>query len=258
MYGRDALLTGWITPFTGHLPYECLSCGWRGWWAPPNGHPTVVSAVASFVSRVAPSVVPRLAALEARVNRVRLPVNGAALRGAALLGLLAGIIAALLALSAAATPALDTVADDVALPPPVEAAPAALPSAPQPTPEAVPVALPSPTPELPTLAAAPSAPTTGVAASAVNRTAPRRQAAAAARIAGYRGGLQVKSDPDGARVSVDGEAVGITPLQLDNLPVGSRVVRVEAEGYQTWTTAARVVANQRARVSAVLQRSSQR
>jgi hypothetical protein len=75
------------------------------------------------------------------------------------------------------------------------------------------------------------------------------------KLAGYRGGLEIDSDPDGARVFVDGEAVGFTPLELKNLPVGSRVVRVEADGYEAWTTAARVVANRRARVSAVLQRS---
>jgi hypothetical protein len=75
------------------------------------------------------------------------------------------------------------------------------------------------------------------------------------KIAGYRGGLEIDSDPDGARVFVDGEEVGVTPIQLKDLPVGSRVVRVEADGYATWTTAARVVANRRARVSAVLQRS---
>ena len=256
MYGRDAFLTGWITPFTGHLPYECLSCGWRGWWAPPDGNPTVVSVVASFVARVAPSMVPRLVALEARLTRVRLPVHGAALKGAALLGLLAGIIAALIALTAATTLESDTVSD-IALPPPIEAAPTALPSAPQAIAAAVPVALTSPAPEAAALEAAPSVPAPRSESSGA-RTAPRPQAAAGARTAGYRGGLQVNSDPDGARVFVDGEEVGVTPLQLKGLPVGSRVVRVEAEGYQTWTTAARVVANQRARVSAVLQRSSQR
>ena len=78
------------------------------------------------------------------------------------------------------------------------------------------------------------------------------------KVAGYRGGLEIDSDPEGARVFVDGEAVGFTPLELKDLPVGSRVVRVEAEGYETWTTAARVVANKRARVSAVLQRASER
>jgi hypothetical protein len=257
MYGRDAFFAGWITPFTGHVPFECLSCGWRGWCVPPDGDPTVVSAVASFVSLRAPSMVQRLVALKSRLTRLRLPVNSAALKGAALLGVLAGIIAALIALSAAATLS-QTVADDVPPPPRIESAPTASPSAPQPTPEAVSVALPSPTPEPPALAAAPTASANGITESAPAPTAPRPQTTAPARIAGYRGGLQVDSEPDGARVFIDGEEVGVTPLEMKSLAVGSRVVRVEAEGYQTWSAAARVVANQRARVSAVLQRSSQR
>ena len=110
----------------------------------------------------------------------------------------------------------------------------------------------------PAAPAAPATSTTVVTASAVARNEPKQQALSRERIAGYRGGLEIDSDPDGARVFVDGEEVGVTPLQLKGLPVGSRVVRVEAECYATWTTAARVVANQRARVSAVLQRSSQR
>jgi hypothetical protein len=256
MYGRDALLAGWITPFTGHLPFKCLSCGWRGWWLPPGANPTVVSTVASFVSRVAPSIVQRLVALAARFTRLRRPINGAALKGAALLGVLAAVVAVLIALNAAATS--HTVADDVALPPPVESPPTTLPPAPQPTPEAVAVALTSPTPEPPALAAGPSASTIGIRTGAPAQTAPRPRPTAPAGIEGYRGGLQVDSDPDGARVFIDGEEVGVTPLHLKSLAVGSRVVRVEAVGYQTWTTAARVVANQRARVSAVLQRSSQR
>ena len=255
MYGRDAFLAGWITPFTGHAPYECLSCGWRGWWAPTDGEPTVVSAVASFASRVAPSLAPRLAAFEARMTRFRLPVSGAALKGAVLLGVLAGIIAALIALNAA-TPS-DTLANDIALPQAIEP-PTALPPGPPPAAVAVEVAVTSPTPESPVLAAAPGPATTPIAASASAPTSTKRRTAVPPRIAGYRGGLQVDSDPDGARVFVDGEEVGVTPLHLKSLAVGSRVVRVEAEGYQTWTTAARVVANQRARISAVLQRSLQR
>jgi hypothetical protein len=106
MYGRDAFFTGWIRPFTGHVPFECLSCGWRGWWAPADGNPTVISAIASFVSRVAPSMVQRLVALEARATRLGLPVNRAALKGAALLALLAGLIAAMIALNASSTSGL--------------------------------------------------------------------------------------------------------------------------------------------------------
>jgi hypothetical protein len=122
-------------------------------------------------------------------------------------------------------------------------------------PQPTPVALTRPTGGDATRASASPAPTTGSARRVIARSELRPQVAPAVKITGYRGGLQIDSDPDGARVFVDGEQVGVTPIQLNDLPVGSRVVRVEAEGYETWTTAARVVANRRARVSAVLQRS---
>ena len=54
---------------------------------------------------------------------------------------------------------------------------------------------------------------------------------------------------------VNGAAVGSTPLVLDNLPVGSRAVRIEADGYQRWSASTRVVANQQTRLSAILARA---
>jgi hypothetical protein len=44
------------------------------------------------------------------------------------------------------------------------------------------------------------------------------------------------------------------PVVLSGLPVGSRVVRLEADGYQTWSAAIRVIANQQTRVTATLYR----
>ncbi|NOT25457.1 MAG: PEGA domain-containing protein [Acidobacteria bacterium] len=42
------------------------------------------------------------------------------------------------------------------------------------------------------------------------------------------------------------------------MPVGSRVIRVEAEGYQTWSSAVRVIANQQTPVTATLYREPSR
>jgi hypothetical protein len=81
-----------------------------------------------------------------------------------------------------------------------------------------------------------------------------RKAAAAPR-ASYRGSLAFQSAPQGARVFVNGTFVGSTPLILQNLPVGSRAVRIEADGYQRWSASTRVVANQETRVSATLGRT---
>lgn len=77
------------------------------------------------------------------------------------------------------------------------------------------------------------------------RNAPSTQRAASPKLAGYRGSLAVNSAPTGARVLVNGVPVGKTPLLLQDLPVGSRVVRLELDGYERWSSAVRVVANER-------------
>lgn len=70
--------------------------------------------------------------------------------------------------------------------------------------------------------------------------------------ASYRGSLAFRSAPQGARVFVNGALVGSTPLVLENLPVGSRAVRIEADGYQRWSAATQVVADRQTRISATL------
>ena len=72
----------------------------------------------------------------------------------------------------------------------------------------------------------------------------------------YRGSLALRSAPQGARVFVNGALVGSTPLVLENLPVGSRAVRIEADGYERWSTSTQVVANQQTHVSATLARAA--
>ena len=70
----------------------------------------------------------------------------------------------------------------------------------------------------------------------------------------FRGALAVNSRPTGARVSINGQSLGVTPLMVKSLPAGSRVVRVTAQGYHPWASAVRVVANQRNSVIVTLQR----
>lgn len=72
----------------------------------------------------------------------------------------------------------------------------------------------------------------------------------------YHGSLVIRSEPRGALVSVDGQVVGATPLLLKGIRAGSRVVRIESEGYERWSSGARVVANQETAVLATLQRGS--
>jgi hypothetical protein len=44
-----------------------------------------------------------------------------------------------------------------------------------------------------------------------------------------KGSLEVLSEPDGASVTVDGEPRGVTPLTIDDLPVGSHTVVLESD-----------------------------
>jgi hypothetical protein len=66
-------------------------------------------------------------------------------------------------------------------------------------------------------------------------------------------GLQIDSRPSGARVFVDGTAVGVTPVVLPTVSVGTHAIRIEMAGYQPWSTSVAVSSGQRTRVSASLE-----
>jgi PEGA domain-containing protein len=68
----------------------------------------------------------------------------------------------------------------------------------------------------------------------------------------FYGSLTIESGPVSARVFINGEAVGVTPLALTEVPVGSRAVRLEADDHNSWSSTVRVVAGQETRVSATL------
>jgi len=76
-------------------------------------------------------------------------------------------------------------------------------------------------------------------------------------VAGTRfyGSLAIDSIPVGARVFINSEPVGVTPLVLAEIPVGSRAVRLEADDHAPWSSTIRVVAGQQAHLSATLSRS---
>jgi PEGA domain len=63
----------------------------------------------------------------------------------------------------------------------------------------------------------------------------------------------VDSRPRGARVLVDGKPVGVTPLRLPDVSIGSHVVRLELAGHRTWTSSTRVAAGQESRVTGSLE-----
>jgi hypothetical protein len=68
----------------------------------------------------------------------------------------------------------------------------------------------------------------------------------------YTGSMYIDSRPRGARVLVNGKAVGTTPMRLSDLPVGSHVVRLELENHRVWSTSATVQAGQESRVTGSL------
>ena len=59
---------------------------------------------------------------------------------------------------------------------------------------------------------------------------PRDEASAAVPIATAVGGLQVSTDPAGAKILIDGEARGVTPLTVSDLKAGDHEVVVEGTG----------------------------
>jgi len=71
-------------------------------------------------------------------------------------------------------------------------------------------------------------------------------------VVAHLGTLRVGSQPAGARVFVNNEYVGETPLVVGPVPAGSRAVRVQLDGYEPWSRGVRVVANKSTMVAAQL------
>ena len=79
--------------------------------------------------------------------------------------------------------------------------------------------------------------------------APARGATEAMRA----GSLQVLSRPAGATVSVDDVVVGVTPLDVGDVTLGTRQVRIELPGYRPWVTEVDVSGSEQVRVGASLE-----
>ena len=68
----------------------------------------------------------------------------------------------------------------------------------------------------------------------------------------FVGSLRIDSAPQGARVFIDRQPAGVTPLAVRDLRAGSHVVRVEADGHIAWSAAIRVIADRQTRVHTTL------
>lgn len=70
----------------------------------------------------------------------------------------------------------------------------------------------------------------------------------------FTGAIYVDSRPQGARVFVDGKAVGTTPLTLPDVPIGSHVVRLELPDHRPWTASRQVTSGRTERITGSLER----
>ncbi|MFA7204490.1 MAG: PEGA domain-containing protein, partial [Candidatus Caldatribacteriota bacterium] len=63
------------------------------------------------------------------------------------------------------------------------------------------------------------------------------------------GSISVNSNPQGAKVYLDNNYTGDTPLNIRNVPVGRHNIRVELSGFEDWVTNITVSASQVERIS---------
>lgn len=284
VYPRQHALGGAIKSFAGWYPYKCQSCGWRGWCRSftarddtPTGN-SPESAPGSVVPRLADVQLMAADVFRSLEQRVapgvrRLAARRPLTRLSLAMWLIALVAVGLLVVGvqfsaqkptsessafAPAAPSSPSIQQPVESPSPsVERASLSEPPAVMPAADVAPVEArasavamkPSVAPDL----------TSARPVAAVRPTAQRAAVAApaAAHSPKYRGSLAITSEPSGALVVVDGQAIGSTPVVVRDVRAGSRVVRIESSGYEPWSTAARVVADKETRVNATLQRGSQ-
>ena len=78
--------------------------------------------------------------------------------------------------------------------------------------------------------------------------------AASATLEGEKVPLTVESRPAGASVFVDGTLIGKTPLTVGEVAAGDHAVSLDLDGYRRWSSSVRIVAGERNRVTASLER----
>jgi serine/threonine-protein kinase len=89
---------------------------------------------------------------------------------------------------------------------------------------------------------------------AADRDAERRTSLASATAGRFVGSLSVDSRPEGARVFLDGRLIGTTPVDTPSVGAGEHAIRIERDGYRRWSSSIRVVASEKTRVTASLER----
>ena len=69
----------------------------------------------------------------------------------------------------------------------------------------------------------------------------------------FSGSIYVDSRPRGATVFINGKPMGVTPLRVPEMRIGSHVVRLELADHRTWSSTARVTAGAEVRVTGSLE-----
>ncbi|MBF0226302.1 MAG: PEGA domain-containing protein [Desulfobacterales bacterium] len=69
------------------------------------------------------------------------------------------------------------------------------------------------------------------------------------------GYLEIKSDPEGAEVHIDGKKTGITPSTLYNIPKGLRKIILKKANYESWAKSVNIIPLKTAKIEAVLEKS---
>ena len=112
----------------------------------------------------------------------------------------------------------------------------------------------------------PTSPSTQPTTRGASAPAPRRRAAARttedatappAAPVRFVGDLSITSTPQGARVVVNGRAVGVTPLILREQRAGSVAVQIASEGFERWSASVQIPAGQVTNIVATLRASRQ-
>ena len=110
----------------------------------------------------------------------------------------------------------------------------------------------------------PTSPSTQPTTRGASAPAPRRRAAAPttenatappAAPVRFVGDLSITSTPQGARVVVNGRAVGVTPLILREQRAGSVAVQIASEGFERWSASVQIPAGQVTNIVATLRAS---
>jgi hypothetical protein len=95
---------------------------------------------------------------------------------------------------------------------------------------------------------------TGAAAAGRRSADATATEAAAAGARGTIGALVVESRPSGASVYLDGRLVGTTPVSVPGIAAGEHSIRLDHEGFRTWSSSVRIDGSEMNRVTASLEK----